>query len=116
MAKAKTGEAPAARPLNFGSILQSDVPQGRRGKHHATIEKVMSDLEQLEPGHAMKIELARLPDSKENMRSALNRETRLRGIAISTASDQDFLYVWKPSGKESGNGNSNGNGNGAVGT
>ncbi len=58
----------------------------------------MSDLEQLEPGRALKIELAELPDSKENVRSALNRETRMRGIAVSTASDQDFLYVWKSNG------------------
>jgi len=84
-----------ARPLNFESVLQSDVPQGRNGKHHATIERIMSDLEQLEPGRALKIELAKLPDSKENVRSALNRETRKHSISVATASDQHFLYVWR---------------------
>ena len=32
-------------------------------------------------------------------RSALNRETRMRGISVSTASDEDFLYVWKSNAK-----------------
>lgn len=99
--------------LNFDSILQADVPQGRRGKHHETIEKIMNDLEQLAPGRAIKIELTKLPDSKENVRSALNRETRLRGISLATSSDEHFLYVWKSEGSASGNGNGkapNGNG------
>jgi hypothetical protein len=89
-------------PFNFGVIPQSEVPQGRRGKHHATIERIMSDLEQLAPNRAMKIELALLPDSKENVRSALNRETRLRGIRISTSSDEHFLYVWRENGNSNG--------------
>ena len=84
-----------AKAPNYDSILQADVPQGRRGKHHDTIKKIMSDLERLAPGRAMKIELTKLPDSKENVRSALNRETRLRGINVSTSSDELFLYVWK---------------------
>lgn len=92
------GKVSAAKPLNFVSMLQSDVPQGRNGKHHGIVEKIMSDLEQLEPGRALKIELAKLPDSKENVRSALNRETRARGIGVATASDQHFLYVWKSNG------------------
>ena len=92
-----------AKPLNFESMLQSDVPQGRRGKHHETIEKIISDLEQLGHGKALKIELAKLPDSKDNTRSALNRETRLRSMSIATASDEHFLYVWKAA--ENGNGN-----------
>jgi hypothetical protein len=90
----------SAKLLNFSSIPQSAVPQGRSGKHHATIEKLMDDLEQLEPGRALKIELSKLPDSKENVRSALNRKTRMRGITVSTSSDEAFLYVWKPEENE----------------
>jgi hypothetical protein len=99
MAKEKVADA---KPLNFGSVLQADVPQGRNGKHHGTIEKIINDLLQLESGRALKIELAKLPDSKENVRSALNRAARMRGIGVATASDQHFLYVWK----SGGNGNS----------
>ncbi len=93
------------KSTNFESILQADVPQGRRGKHHDTIEKIMSDLEQLAPGRAMKIALTELPDSKENVRSALNRETRLRGIDVATSSDELFLYIWKAATNGNGNGN-----------
>ena len=39
--------------------------------------------------------LAALPDSKENIRAALNRATHLRGIEVSTSSDAEFLYIWK---------------------
>jgi hypothetical protein len=38
-----------------------------------------------------------LPDSKENIRSALNRATRQQGIEIATSSDAGFLYIWKAS-------------------
>jgi hypothetical protein len=41
------------------------------------------------------IPLSALPDSKENIRSALSRATRQRGVEISTSSDAENLYVWK---------------------
>ncbi len=95
MKKGKTSLA-----MNFGSIAQVDVPQGRAGKHHGIVEKILSDLSQLEPGRALRIPLAKLADSKENVRSALNRATRQRGIEVATASDEEFLYVWR--GDQSG--------------
>jgi len=52
-------------------------------------------MEQLEPDRALRIPLTALPDSKENIRSALNRATRQRGMEIATSSDSNFLYVWK---------------------
>jgi hypothetical protein len=36
-----------------------------------------------------------LPDSKENIRSALNRATNQRGIEVATSSDEEHLYVWR---------------------
>jgi hypothetical protein len=39
--------------------------------------------------------LAELPDTKENIRSALSRATRQRNIDIATSSDENCLYVWK---------------------
>ncbi len=94
------------KPMNFSSIARGDVPQGRSGRHHLIVGKILNDLENIEPGRALKIPLAQLTDSKQNVRSALNRATRLRGIEVATASDDDFLYVWKASGKAGGNGNS----------
>lgn len=82
-------------PMKFESILQNDVPKGRDGKHKHIITQLLSDIEQLAAGSALKIPLAELPDTKENIRSALNRATRFRGIEVATSSDVEFLYVWK---------------------
>ncbi len=82
--------------MNFSSITQVDVPQGRVGKHHLIVSRIISDIEQLESGRALKIPLKALADSKENVRSALNRATRAKGIVVATASDQEFFYVWRP--------------------
>jgi hypothetical protein len=54
----------------------------------------MRDLELLKPGSALKVPIHDLPDTKENIRSALNRATRKAGRRVSTAIDGDFLYIW----------------------
>ena len=81
-------------PMKFQSIFQRDIPKGRDGKHKAIVAQLLSDLEQLAKGSALKVPLADLPDSKENIRSALNRATRQRGMDVATSSDAEFLYVW----------------------
>jgi hypothetical protein len=93
-------------PPRFESMLQTDVPKGRDGKHKHIVEELLNDLSQLEDGRALKIPLSELPDTKENIRSALSRATRQREIEIATSSDEEFLYVWKPHSnhKENGNG------------
>jgi hypothetical protein len=80
--------------MNFRSMAQADVPQGRNGKHKSIVMKIMSDLDQTKSGVALKVPLAELADSKEKVRSALNRATRLAGRRVATASDDAFLYVW----------------------
>lgn len=81
-------------PMNFKGMLQSDVPQGRNGKHKGIVTKILSDLDQIDQGFALKVPLADLADSKEKVRSALNRATRKGGRHVATASDDTFLYVW----------------------
>lgn len=81
--------------MNFESILQNEVPKGRDGKHKSIVTQLLSDLDQLAPHSALKIPIADLPDSKENIRSALNRATHQRGMEIATSSDADYLYVWR---------------------
>jgi len=81
--------------MNFQSIQQVDVPKGRDGKHKSIVTQILSDIHQLRDGSALKIPLSALPDSKENIRSALNRATRQLGIEVATSSDSDFLYIWK---------------------
>ncbi len=79
----------------FQSILQNDVPKGRDGKHKHIVTQLLADIALLEKGSALKVPLEALPDSKENIRSALNRATRLRGLNVATSSDAEFLYIWK---------------------
>ena len=93
---------PRTTPMHFGSMLQSDVPKGRDGKHRLIVDQLLSDIGQLEEGSALKVPLAELPDSKENIRSALSRATRQRAIEIATSSDDEFLYVWKPRNEPNG--------------
>ena len=81
-------------PMNFKGMLQTDVPQGRNGKHKAIVTKILADLDRIEQGFALKVPLADLADSKEKVRSALNRATRKGGRHVATASDDTFLYVW----------------------
>ena len=81
-------------PMNFRSMAQVDVPQGRNGKHKEIVTKILSDLDQVQRGVALKVPLALLAESKEKVRSALNRATRRTGRNVATASDGTFLYVW----------------------
>ena len=92
-----TNLKPNTASMSYESIKQSDVPKGRDGKHKKTVTQILNDLAQLEPDRALKVPLAELPDSKENIRSALNRATRQRGMNIATSSDAGFLYVWNAS-------------------
>jgi hypothetical protein len=84
------------KPKAFASILQADVPKGRDGKHKQIVEHLIDSIAQLVDGSALKVPLSDLPDTKENIRSALSRATRQRGIEVATSSDKDFLYIWKP--------------------
>ncbi|MGC1300696.1 MAG: hypothetical protein WA869_37175 [Alloacidobacterium sp.] len=93
--------------MRFESMSQADVPKGRDGKHRQIVELLLSDISQLKEGAALKIPLSALPDTKENIRSALSRATRQRGIEIATSSDAEFLFVWKPEKNLNGNGNDN---------
>ncbi len=81
-------------PMNFETMAQTDVPQGRDGKHKKIVTKILSDLDRLAAGVALKVPLASLEDSKENVRSALNRAIHKDERKIATASDAEFLYVW----------------------
>ncbi len=85
-----------AIPVRFESVLQSDVPKGREGKHKQIVKQLLSDIERLAVGAALKIPLSALPDTKENIRSALNRATRQIGIEVATSSDNEHMYVWRP--------------------
>ena len=81
-------------PMNFKTVGVPEVPNGRNGKHKSIVTRILSDLDQIENGMAIKVPVDELGDTKENVRSALNRATRKVGRTVATASDADFLYVW----------------------
>ena len=85
--------------MRFKSVSQADVPKGRDGKHKQIITQLLSDIQQLAKGAALKIPLTELPDTKENIRSALSRAAAQNGLNIATSSNVDYLYVWKVDGK-----------------
>jgi len=85
---------PLKTPMNVKTMSQADVPQGRNGKHKTIVTRILSDLDRVGQGIALKIPLEELAESKEKVRSALNRATRKANRTVATASDADFLYVW----------------------
>jgi hypothetical protein len=84
-------------PMHFKTMVQADVPQGRNGKHKQIVTTILKDLDSLKDGAAIKVPLAALAETKEKVRSALNRATRKAGRRVATATDTTFLYVWNVS-------------------
>ena len=58
---------------HFKTVVQADLPQGRNGKHKKIVTMIMGDLDRLTDGSALKVPLTGLAESKEKVRSALNR-------------------------------------------
>jgi hypothetical protein len=85
----------ADEQTKFESVLQVDVPKGRDGKHKNIITRLLGDIAKLDEGAALKIPLSQLPDTKENIRSALSRAARQANLNLATSSNNEFLYVWK---------------------
>jgi hypothetical protein len=81
-------------PTHFKTMVQANIPMGRNGKHKEIVTTIMKDLDNLKTGSALKVPLAELAESKEKVRSALNRATRKESRKVATATDSDFLYVW----------------------
>ena len=84
------------RELHYSAVNQSDVPQGRKGKHRKAVAEILGDLSKLNPEEAVKVPLSSLDGEKmQNLRSALNRVTRDKKIPVVTSSDDKYLYVWR---------------------
>jgi hypothetical protein len=80
--------------MHFKTVVNADVPHGRNGKHKIIVSTILRDLDRLKDGSAIKIPLAELGDTKEKVRSALNRATRKAGRSVATVTDKDYLYIW----------------------
>lgn len=82
-------------PLNYKRMNQTDVPQGRHGKHHLVVGRILDDLTKLAPGEAIRVPLEDLGDTKENLRAALSRAAQKDGSRLYTSADDGYLYVWR---------------------
>ena len=82
---------------HFKTMDLTEVPRSRNGKHRAIVTLILRDLDQLKDGAALRVPLAELGDTKQNVRSALNRATRNAKRNVATATDENFLYVWNAS-------------------
>jgi TusA-related sulfurtransferase len=89
------GDREAKNGMQFQTVQRANIPTGRNGKHKSIVLALLSDIEKLADGEALKIPLADLPDSKENIRSALNRATKQQEIELGTSSDEEHLYIWR---------------------
>jgi DNA helicase TIP49 (TBP-interacting protein) len=87
-------KTPRKKATHFKTMVQAELPQGRNGKHKGIVTTILRDLDNLNAGSALKVPLSELADSKEKVRSALNRATRKASRKVLTASDDNFLYVW----------------------
>jgi hypothetical protein len=83
-----------AKLRRFETTDRSNVPTSRNGKHKAIISEILNNLSALDKGKSLKIPLDQLPDTKVNIRSALNRATHKTGKPVSTAADEQYLYIW----------------------
>lgn len=94
MAKGKQeGGQPAPQ---YRTMLVSDLRIGRRGKHHDLVNGILAELEGLAEGSAMVIPLDDIGGvSLANLRSAVSRATKSRGVACETYSDDKSFYIWK---------------------
>jgi len=86
--------AVAAWPENKNRKQGDHTHRRRNGKHKTIVTRILHELEGLNGDECLKIPLLELPDSKVNIRSALNRATHKLKKSVSTAAADKFLYVW----------------------
>ena len=88
--------------FHFAAVEQFAVPHGRKGKHRTMVSRILEDLSNRTDGQAVRIPLSSLQGEKiQNLRSALNRVTRLKKVPIATATDEKYLYVWNVNAADS---------------
>jgi hypothetical protein len=81
---------------HFGRVRVKDIPTGRRGKHFDILNKILEDLADAPGGSAVKVPLKDTGGvGLANLRSAVNRATRAKGLQVETQSDEQYFYVWK---------------------
>ena len=90
------------QPFHFANRLIATVPHGRKGKHDLIVSRILADLERLDLETAIVVPLSGLDGQKmANVRSALNRATKQKKMAVATSTDEQYFYVWRTDSKNS---------------
>ena len=71
----------------------------RAGKHLNIVHEILRDLTRVDDYSALKISLAEVGEKKADLRAALHRVARKEKMHIATTSDENHLYVFRPSHK-----------------
>lgn len=86
------------KPTNnsYATIEINEVPRGRRGKHHGTVENILADVAALKDGSALRVPIESFGRTKmANVRAALGRAAKQREMVIVTTSDDQYLFIWR---------------------
>jgi hypothetical protein len=82
--------------LHYGRVRIKDLPNTRRGKHFDLLNKILEDLVNVPSSSAVSVPLKDTGGiGLANLRSAVNRATRAKGLRVETQSDQQYFYVWE---------------------
>ena len=92
----RTPRGPSQNPASaFERVPLAQLQQGRRGKHHDLVGSIAAEITRLADGEAIKIPVGAMDVSLANLRAALNRAMKTRGVRIASFSDGESLFVWK---------------------
>jgi len=92
---AADGQKTIPSQWRFEAVGQNELPRRRESRHKRIIDQLLTQIDQLAPGTGLKAPLAALPATKANLRAALNRATRKRGLSGATSCDAANLFLWK---------------------
>jgi len=80
----------------YETVRISDLRVGRRGKHHDLLAGILKNLDGLPAGSALVVPLDSIGQvSLANLRSAVSRSAKARGLSLVTYSDERNFYVWR---------------------
>ena len=81
--------------LKYRQVEVSGLRNGRRGKHHELVQRILCELDMLPAGSAMEIPLSDVGIGLINLRSAVHRAATSHGLKIETSADEKNFYVWQ---------------------
>jgi len=96
------GRKKTSIPPKYATVAIAGLRQTRNGKHHDLMGGIFEEIENLEPGRALKVPMDGIGGvTLENLRSAIHRTATGKKFRVETIADGGNFYVWKrPTSKE----------------